>query len=224
MPVRRLQPITRDLVGKVRGLPDEPTAGLWGLSSSGGGAASSGDGARPPLPGWAAASLEAWGMIGVLMRDPDCTRFMLVAPGHALPQDHPMRRVPRTRGAAVLVGVHCPSHRRPEPSSAAGRQMCQFLAARLVGSVPAIEAGGVPGAGATVDPRLGALDWWESLGFRPVDPLDAAPVRRMQLDLRRTVRQDDLGHRVMDWLRGMGGDPVRQPGRGYSSRSRGEAH
>lgn len=215
MPVRRLQPITRDLVEAVRGLPDDPTAGLWGLSARDAGGATPG-----PVPGWAGAALDAWGMVGVLMRDPDCTRFMLVAPGLALPQSHPMRRVPRTRGAAVLVAVHCPSHRRPGPSPAAGRQMCQFLAGRLVGSVPAIEAGGVPGPGALVDPRLGSLDWLESLGFRTVDPLDAAPVRRMQLDLRRTVRQDDLGHRVMAWLRGMGGEPVRQAGGGYSSRGR----
>ncbi|AFV91174.1 hypothetical protein PACID_34180 [Acidipropionibacterium acidipropionici ATCC 4875] len=227
VPVRRLQPITRELVDEFRGLPDEASASLWGLGSASKKGTGRGSEKRPEgrgdaaLPSWAAASLQAWGMIGVAAHDPDCVRFLLVCPGDALPDGHPMRKVPRTRGAAVLVGVHAPSRRRPGLSAAAGRTLCQFLAGRLVGSVPAIEAGGVP-AGRTVggpDPRVAEAAWLESLGFRLVDPLDAAPVRRMQLDLRRTVTEEDLPHRVMAWLQGLGGDPAAEPRRGFSSRT-----
>lgn len=213
VPVHRLQPITRDLIDEFQGLPDAASARLWGLGE--------GPDTRGSLPGWITASLDAWGMIGVAVHDPDRVRFLLVCPGDALPDGHPMRRVPRTRGAAVLVAVHVPSRRRPGLSAAAGRSLCQFLAGRLIGSVPAIEAGGVP-AGMRMggpDPRVADAGWLEALGFHLVDPLDAAPVRRMQLDLRRTVTDHDLSHRVVAWLQGLGGDPAAEPRRGYSSRS-----
>lgn len=218
MPVRRLHPITRDLVDEVRGLPDETTARLWGL---GDGPYNDPGDSGSSLPGWATASLNAWGMVGVAAHDPDRLRFLLVCPGDCLPDGHPMRRVPRTRGAAVLVGAYAPSGRRQGPSQAAGRSLCQFLAGRLIGSVPAIEAGGVPSSTVPgrLDPRVADAGWLEGLGFELVDPLDAAPVRRMKLDLRRTVTDHDLPHRVMAWLQGLGGDPAAEPRRGFSSRN-----
>lgn len=232
MSFRRLRPVTRDLVGSLRGVPDDPSAHLWGL------------GHGDPLPDWAEASLAAWGMIGVSIHGPDGLGFLLVTPGDALPADHPMRRTPRAPGAAVVVAAYAPSavHGRdgaerrsgrwlridmstkrhdgssrgdrgeavdPFHSVAVGRQLNSFLVGRLHGCVPAVEAGGV--GRRSRDPRVAPTVWWEDLGFRLVDPLDAASVCRMQLDLRHTVPSEDLGHRILGWVRGWSSDPVPEP-------------
>lgn len=265
MPLRRLRPVTRDLVDRLRGLPDDPAAHMWGL------------GHGDPLPDWAEAALETWGMIGVSYHGPDGLGFLLVAPGDVLPPGHPMGRIPRASGAAVVVAALAPQpghsrdagsghgrngaaghgtghgdesgggsghgaaafgrdgrdgengpgrwhnvdkstkrhddssdsgwgaagsaveDRDPFHSVAGGHQLTSFLVGRLHGSVTAIEAGGVETL--SRDPRVAPTTWWERLGFRLVDPLDAAPVRRLQLDLRHTVVADDWGHRILGWVR-----------------------
>jgi hypothetical protein len=240
MALRRFRPITRDLVFHLRGVPDESAAHAWGLAD--------GD----PLPVWVEASLDAWGIAGVYSRTSEGPCFLLVTPGEALPLDHPMRRIPRTPGAAVLVaacvsdaargsrgGRSASSGRTPSGhgfatlpgranqanqanhdadrtdqrdrfhSVTAGRQLTSFLAGRLHGCVPAIEAGGVEGG--SPDLRVAPKPWLESLGFRLVDPLDAAPVSRMQLDLRQTVVSKDFGHRILGWVRGWSSDPAPEP-------------
>ncbi len=229
MSLRRFRPITRDMVAHLRGVPDDTAAHSWGLAH--------GD----PMPGWMEAALAAWGMAGVSMRCADSFAIILVTPGEALPANHPMRRVPRISGAAVVVAAFAPvagCHRDTPvgraaeiPAGAAGsvhgshpgvagqdsfhsipvgRQLTGFLAGRLHGRVPAIEAGGVEcgTAGECRDLRIAPVPWLESLGFHLVDPLDAAPVRRMQLDLRHTVVTEDLGHRFLDWMRGWSPEPT----------------
>ncbi len=232
MSLRRFRPITRDMVAHFRGVPDDVLAHSWGMAHG------------EPMPGWMEAALVTWGMAGVSMRCTDGYAFILVTPGEALPADHPMRRVPRTSGAAVVVVACAPaagcggdSHAQrvaevPPQTDASptghragascrdrfhsvpvGRQLTGFLAGRLHGSVPAIEAGGVECGrpGDCRDLRIAPEPWLESVGFRLVDPLDAAPVRRMQLDLRHTVAAEDLGHRFLDWMRGWSHEPASEP-------------
>lgn len=206
MALRRFRPITRDLVFHLRGVPDEGTAHAWGLAS--------GD----ALPIWVEASLDAWGIAGVYSRTSEGPCFLLVTPGEALPLDHPMRRIPRTPGAAVLVAACVSGQRRASldtdhhdrfHSVPAGRQLTGFLAGRLHGCVPAIEAGGVESG--FRDLRVAPTLWLEGIGFRLVDPLDAATVSRMQLDLRQTVVSKDFGHRILGWVRGWSSDPAPEP-------------
>ncbi len=235
MALRRLRPITRDLVVTVRGVPDDPAAHVWGL------------GHGDLLPAWAEASLNAWGMIGVSLRNPDGVCFLLVTPGEALPTGHPMRRIPRAPGAAVVIAAYAPSSipgrdahssqygwqpkrdlstRRHGAGAAphgqfhsapVGRQLASFLAGRLQGSVPAIEAGGTERR--CTDLRVAPAAWLEDLGFRLVDPLDAAPVRRMQLDLRHTVPAENLGHRIWGWVRGWSPESAPEPSSAQTCRA-----
>lgn len=149
------------------------------------------------LPDWADAACRAWGFFGVASRHGDeVDGIILVAPESCLPVEHPMSKIPRTPGGAVLVGFL--PHRN---DVSWGRVRTSFLAARLNGSVPVIEAGAV--VGPWVDRRLAPVTWLESWGFQEADPMCAGPVRRMRLDLRRSVKTEETwAERLFGWLRG----------------------
>ncbi|WP_082863945.1 hypothetical protein [Cutibacterium namnetense] len=155
------------------------------------------------LPAWADEACQRWGFYGVASRHGDeIEGILLVAPETCLPPDHPMSKIPRTPGGAVLVGL------LPHRSDASwGRVRTSFLAARLHGSVPVIEAGGV--IGPCTDPRVAPVTWLESWGFQEVDPMSAGPIRRMRLDLRRSVKAEkSWTERWFGWLRGNGLAPA----------------
>ncbi|WCC79969.1 hypothetical protein O6R08_11135 [Cutibacterium equinum] len=156
-----------------------------------------------PLPDWADAACRAWGFFGVASRHADqLDGIILVAPESCLPAEHPMSKIPRTPGGAVLVGFLPHRH-----DVSWGRVRISFLAARLHGAVPVIEAGGV--VGPYVDRRLAPTTWLESWGFQEVDHMCAGPVRRMRLDLRRTVKtEESWAERWFGWLRGNGLAPA----------------
>ena len=159
--------------------------------------------AGSPLPEWADAACQAWGFFGVASRHGDeFDGIILVAPESCLPDEHPMSKIPRTPGGAVLVGF------LPHRSDVSwGRVRTSFLAARLHSSVPVIEAGGV--VGPCVDRRLAPVTWLESWGFQEVDSMCAGPVRRMRLDLRRSIKSDESWEeRWFGWLRGDGLAPA----------------
>ncbi len=79
------------------------------------------------LPEWADEACQRWGFFGVASRHRDeIEGILLVATETCLPPDHPMSKIPRTPGAAVLVGF------LPHRSDASwGRVRTSFLAARL---------------------------------------------------------------------------------------------
>ena len=57
------------------------------------------------LPEWADEACQRWGFFGVASRHGDeIEGILLVATETCLPPDHPMSKIPRTPGAAVLVG------------------------------------------------------------------------------------------------------------------------
>ena len=151
------------------------------------------------LPEWADEACQRWGFFGVASRHGDeIEGILLVATETCLPPDHPMSKIPRTPGAAVLVGF------LPHRSDASwGRVRTSFLAARLHGSVPVIEAGGV--IGSCTDLHIAPVTWLESWGFQEVDPMSAGAIRRMRLDLRRSVKTEESWiERWFGWLRGNG--------------------
>ncbi|MDO4412567.1 hypothetical protein [Cutibacterium sp.] len=150
-----------------------------------------------PLPDWADAACRTWGFFGVASRrGDDVEGIILVAPESCLPSEHPMSKIPRTPRGATLVGF------LPHRSDVSwGRARTSFLAARLHGSVPVIEAGGV--VGPWVDRRVAPIIWLQSWGFEEVDPMRAGAVRRMRLDLRRSVKAEkSWTERWFGWLRG----------------------
>lgn len=150
-----------------------------------------------PLPEWADQACQRWGFFGVASRHGDEVEgILLIASETCLPVNHPMSKIPRTPRGAVLVGF------LPHRSDASwGRVRTSFLAARLHGSAPAIEAGGV--VGPCTDPRVAPITWLESWGFQEVDSMNAGPIHRMRLDLRRSVKAEETWtERWFGWLRG----------------------
>ncbi|GAE80793.1 hypothetical protein JCM18920_2498 [Cutibacterium acnes JCM 18920] len=56
------------------------------------------------MPEWADEACQRWGFFGVASRHRDeIEGILLVAAETCLPPDHPMSKIPRTPGAAVLV-------------------------------------------------------------------------------------------------------------------------
>lgn len=181
MHVRSLATVTR---GDARLLTALPAADDWGFDED------------HPLPEWAEAACDRWGFMGVCLRRGDrLDSLLLVATDSSLPDGHPMQRIPRAPGVAVVVGFVAP----PDANQRWGRALVVHLAARLHGSVPAIEAGGV--VGPSRDPRVAPVPVLESWGFQMVDPRDAAPVRRMRMDLRHSIVAEPTVSKLFGWLR-----------------------
>lgn len=151
-------------------------------------------------PSWVDAALAAWGGVGVgWFGAAGIESFILLAPGGTVPQGHPLAGTPRTPGAAVVVSSWVPG-RRGGCSLVRGRFLVGRAAGWLDGAVPAIEAAGVATAG---DPRCAPVSWLALMGFAEVQPVDVGPVRRMSLDLRRTVHdRRDVAARLVEWLGG----------------------
>lgn len=135
-------------------------------------------------PSWALAADQRFGLSGVVARDDDAViGWLLVAPAFNLPRHHPLSQAPRTADVAIVVGACVlPGYR----DAGVARQLVQTLAARLTGSVEAIEALASTGSEHVHTP---AAAWLEEVGFQVVPGGTSSPnLVRMRLDLASTVR------------------------------------